>query len=398
MFMRALRLSNCLLVLAVFYASDSTATARSQDTSIQQLFGKVTDAESGLPITGVQVFYSGTTIGDVTDQGGIFELPTPPVTRIIVVFSMLGYEVLSVVVNARTRQSGELNIALKTSIIGLDGVIVSADRDTIWEQNLKRFEDVLFSNTSFGKSCWIDNAFSVILNYDTETEILSATASEPLIIINPKLGYRVTLHDFSLGSRGARYHWEGAPQFEELDSDGGKKTKGWYKNRRKAYYGSARHLLKSFIDADLKKSGFYVYYVFDPGHMNKDFPVAELISTELDTLEISERTIIPTSQDGLFLFQPHRTLYVQYGKEAVAREFDSVRAAPRYYRTPRTRVQTVAPLQLSWIDITVGSLFVDYNGNLLVEGAGFPITTYGYMAWERLGELLPFDYNPDSDD
>jgi len=50
--------------------------------------------------------------------------------------------------------------------------------------------------------------------------------------------------------------------------------------------------------------------------------------------------------------------------------------------------------QSTWIELNVSMVEIDKNGNLLFRGSGYPIRTFGYLAWERVCELLPFDYDP----
>jgi TonB-linked SusC/RagA family outer membrane protein len=101
-----------LLVLALLCAGISFG----QETSIT---GNVVD-RNGDPIPGVSIVISGTSRGTVTDLDGNFMLNALPTASLV--FSYIGYENQTVLLNNRT----QLSIVLSSSDIGLDEVIVTA--------------------------------------------------------------------------------------------------------------------------------------------------------------------------------------------------------------------------------------------------------------------------------
>ncbi|MFB9057370.1 SusC/RagA family TonB-linked outer membrane protein [Mariniflexile ostreae] len=91
-----------------------TLTGYAQNKNIS---GNVT-GEDGIPLPGVSILVKGTTTGTMSDFDGNYSLKAKP--NAIVVFSYVGMESQEVLVGSKTT----INIALKSSQIGLDEVIV----------------------------------------------------------------------------------------------------------------------------------------------------------------------------------------------------------------------------------------------------------------------------------
>src|SRR5699024_4366336 len=82
--------------------------------------GKVTDAQSGESMPGVNILVKGTTTGTSTDQDGNFELEVPSLQDTLVV-SFIGYQSQEVPINGQT----EINIQMMPeAIMGEEMVVV----------------------------------------------------------------------------------------------------------------------------------------------------------------------------------------------------------------------------------------------------------------------------------
>jgi TonB-dependent SusC/RagA subfamily outer membrane receptor len=81
--------------------------------------GKVTDAETGDGLPGVNVLIKGTTVGTSTDSNGSYTL-TVPNDNSVLVFSFIGYTTIEVVVGAQTT----INQTLQSDIKSLEEVVV----------------------------------------------------------------------------------------------------------------------------------------------------------------------------------------------------------------------------------------------------------------------------------
>lgn len=81
--------------------------------------GKVTDAETGDNLPGVNVLIKGTTVGTSTDANGSYSLSVPS-DNAVLVFSFIGYASTEVVVGAQTA----INQSLQSDIKSLEEVVV----------------------------------------------------------------------------------------------------------------------------------------------------------------------------------------------------------------------------------------------------------------------------------
>ena len=116
------RLTRCLLCVAMLTIW-TTATASDKDTSSGMvditITGKVTGAEAGEELPGVNVLVKGTSIGTITDIGGNYRL-TAPDDATTLVFSFVGYEAKEVPINGQTT----INVTLEDDIKALEEVVV----------------------------------------------------------------------------------------------------------------------------------------------------------------------------------------------------------------------------------------------------------------------------------
>ncbi len=83
--------------------------------------GKITSAEDGLGLPGVNVIVKGSTTGAISDINGEYSLNIDS-DDITLVYSFIGYESKEILVGKQTR----IDVALSSSSIALDGVMVTA--------------------------------------------------------------------------------------------------------------------------------------------------------------------------------------------------------------------------------------------------------------------------------
>ncbi|MFC0182276.1 carboxypeptidase-like regulatory domain-containing protein [Pseudarcicella hirudinis] len=114
--------------------------------------GKVTDAETKKPLTGVSIYVKGKIYGTVSDAQGNFNLNiSPPATLVI---SMIGYKRVEIAAS-----TSPMNLSMQPSSEELDQVVISASRIE---------ENILRSPVSIEK--WISGPFSKVLQRTTSTD------------------------------------------------------------------------------------------------------------------------------------------------------------------------------------------------------------------------------------
>ena len=226
--------------------------------------GRIVDKSTSEPLVGVNVFFSKTTWGATTDDNGFYTLTNIPAGQYELVVSMIGYEVEREQMIIKTDERFTLNFRLQSRAILMSEVNVTAKTDRVWKKNYNRFRRSFLGTSKNGESCLILNEF--VLTFDENGQYFRAKASQPIRIENPELGYRITyiLDDFEID--GTEVRFAGDHYYESMISKSKRQLKKWEKNRKKAYNGSLRHLLKTLTDRfDLRftlKNG--IHFPTDP--------------------------------------------------------------------------------------------------------------------------------------
>jgi TonB-linked SusC/RagA family outer membrane protein len=108
---KLLKIVFLLIVSAIFLG-----TANAQQ---RQVTGKITDVATGEAIVGANISVEGTTIGVMSDKDGKFSIGVPNDNAVLLI-SFIGYQNVSERVSARS----VIDVAMTTSVLGLDEVIV----------------------------------------------------------------------------------------------------------------------------------------------------------------------------------------------------------------------------------------------------------------------------------
>ena len=385
---RAGRVGGVMLLLCLVPIARVQDIARAQDAG--PLTGRVVEAGTGAPLVGVNVFIAETTIGTTTDGAGRFEIRSLPARRTFdLVASMIGFETA---VRPLRRDPLPFTLTLLPKTIQLGEVeVVSSNR--AWQENLTRFVQLLFSSTENAAQCTLQNP--EVLDLAVRDGILEAHARTPLDIENRALGYRLQFHDLELTGHEDRLQWGGALQFIEMDD--AKQRRKWEKNRRKAYAGSPRHFLAALIAGTALDEGFTAFHVDRPGHLDQRIPVRETGIASIyfdDTRPVLTPGPTPATRRLSF----DGALLVLYNEEAEPRRYVDYQQR-RELRDVTRGEETAGRLhrrdyQVSWLVLEGTYLVVDTDGHEYGPGT---LRRYGFWAWERMGEMLPFDYRPDTD-
>lgn len=110
--MKKILLFLCFGIICSFACTDLFGQART-------VTGTVTDGATGEPLIGVNIVVQGTTTGAITDPSGDYAIEVPS-SNAILMFSFVGYEVITVPVENRTT----IDVTLTPSMVGLDELVV----------------------------------------------------------------------------------------------------------------------------------------------------------------------------------------------------------------------------------------------------------------------------------
>ena len=253
--------------------------------------GIVVDSLTQEPLPSATVYINGTTQGTTTDNDGRFELKgiSFPAT---IVFSFVGYKPKAMDLDSNPDR---LTIGLRTND-ALPEVVVSGKKDRLDKKNLEYFKTMFLGDDLWGARATIENdnvlmfdnssqtsyysrtvsrtSFATLYNSNDKvvshveyvdstkvvTSVFTAWAYEPLIIDLPLLGYElyVDLVKFTVEQVNTvtRCNILGYFYYKPYEKLKKRQTERIDENRKKAYYGSSQHFLRSFAENSLAENGY----------------------------------------------------------------------------------------------------------------------------------------------
>ncbi|MCC5943914.1 MAG: carboxypeptidase-like regulatory domain-containing protein [Bernardetiaceae bacterium] len=330
----------------------------------QNLEGQVFDAETKEPLTGASVYLDGTTLGTVTDSEGKYSIEVSQRINTNLIIRFIGYKSEVIANPFETKFS---KVYLQPSTAELEEIIVSDGLFTR-EEMLEAFREQFLGRTSAGKTASIQNEEDIQLFYDGKTNSLKATASKPLKVENPFLGYRIifTLYRFETQFNQLSLKYEhakncifyGTNQYEDIEGSASSKMK---RRRYRTYMGSKRHFFKTLATNSWGRSSFLLY------RNNKKVDTKEFFSVR-DSAGIARVKVLKNFADLI--------------------EVENVAAAPSFFST------IIAVYRLeeqSRVVFKTDIFYVDDYGNY---DAVDKIQFGGGMGVRRLADMLPLDYRP----
>lgn len=320
------------------------------------------------------VFINQTTIGTATDSQGNYRLSNVPAGESTIVVSFVGYKSNLVKIQVKEDETKQLDIRLESDGRQLDNVEVKGTRDKEWDKQLKKFERYFLGNNSFAKATTIVNPW--VLDFKEPGNAFMATASSHLEIENNALGYRVFYYLKDMVANSEGYRITGEVRFEEMSADDPKTLKAWNENRKTAYKGSLRHLVKSIIDDRVQQEGFNLYTEISgyEGSPNRSAVFSEQLNKTIQAFS-SINSVSPGKTAGEFIIQVKQRLEIHYLPGRTA-----------------TRVYNDIFCPISWLEVRDG--FIRVNSNGVVLNPPFAVVS-GAMYDNRVANLLPYNYKPD---
>ena len=335
-------------------------------------------------------------MGTTTDENGFYSFKNIPKGRYEMVISMIGYKMDKVNVNLFEEDRLKMNFRLISEPIKMKEIEVSSKSNKQWKKDYKLFKKQFLGTSLNGESCRILNEF--VLSFSRDGNIFSAEALQPLEIENRRLGYILTyyLDEFKIDKIYTKF--SGEFFFAEMEPINERQAKKWEKNRKKASFGSLRHILYKlgkrfdmrfqktvlgFEERDNWKSikgrkldpliseGFTVLLSkrLDP----KEFYADDKLYRSLKNDTLVSGTIIDSELELSF----NGKMKIIYRKESEENNYAMDR---------RKKIEST---QTSYLILKKGSVVFDKKGRYFEL---YMIEQQGYTAWERVGERLPLDY------
>jgi hypothetical protein len=345
------------------------------------LKGSVMD-DHGLAVPGATVFLNGTKWVTASDTGGKFILANVKPRDYKLIVKAVGFKTLvkDVVLSDRPLQ---LSLQLESDAKYLKAVTVRPDRS--WLKNVEIFKQQFLGESDNAMQCKLVNPGVLNFTYDKHSDDLSVTADDLLVIRNPQLGYELkyVLDRFVYNSIKGSVVYDGFPSFQELHGTQEEEAQ-WKANRRTAYLGSIHHFIHSVYDQNCKAEGFLVYKLRN--RVPYGFPGSGNEAARLDYKPVSFDSLLRVADDRHKVLEFSDELYIVYTKEK----------EPSRYVDERYSLASVfatRPMPAGQVSIITG-----LGPAIIDESGGFRPTPAlyfeGYMGWEKIGDLVPFEYDP----
>ena len=357
-----------LLLLVAF----NYITAFSQ--SGYTISGKIVDETTKQPLQGASVFAENTTIGTATNDQGIFSLRLPDGGYSIVV-TFTGYQTETKRVTAGNAGNNEIVIEIKQKEKSLEEFVIKSTSGVA--DGLAKYGDFFVENfigkTTNGKQSYIKNKEVLKFFYYRRAKRLKIVATAPLEIVNDALGYTIK---YELDSFVHEYNtqvslYTGYPLFQEMQSTDVAQLEKWNAARKTAYNGSILHFMRSMHQKKLKEEGFEIQFIVKNNDRETAIPLKDFYGAVNYSMDDSINTaeIQPRQKDVAVIYknEPSPELYLAANPEASSK------------------------FQLSVLSFLPNeSLNIEQNGFYFEQN---DITITGYWGWEKVGDMLPYDFN-----
>jgi hypothetical protein len=334
--------------------------------------GKVLHEITGVALPGVSVYLNNTSLGTTTNEAGEFTLRNVISGELVI--SSVGYERITY----RLHPGGlagpfifKLNVKQST----LRDVLMLSDAAR--KRYLKLFITNFLGLTEEAQHSDILNLNAIDFSAAAEKNAFIAYADTPLTIINRKLGYiiKFDLVEFYLNEKTGQTFFYGFTRYEDMGD-----KKRWIANRRKAYYGSSLHFLRSLIGNKLDKENYKIFIL------------------RQDTIRGNQPRIVevgvPTTAANIISIDSNNNKYEAKWKGILMAQ---------YYKDPASKSY------LSRRIFIPGNIPIGTRSYLKLNGEAVGIDKYGllddpmkvffsgYWAYEKAANLLPYNYIPEAD-
>ena len=335
--------------------------------------GKVVLASTKQPLQGASVFAQNTTIGTATDADGNFKLYLPDGGYSIAV-TFTGYNTESRRVSNSDQGNRDLVFEMSEKEKQMEEVAIVSTGEVKdgWTKYGSFFTGKFIGQTSNSAACVLKNPEVLRFFFSKKKNRLKVIANEPLQIENNALGYNIK---YALDSFTYEYNTEvslytGYPLFEEkITTDTVQRIK-WNLARQQAYKGSVLHFMRSLYNKQLKEEGFEIQFLVTHEEKESALPLKNFYGA-LNYIKDDSTQIVEIKPN-----QPR--VGVIFSKEKPA----------ELYRT--LYPDEPSEFQFSVIGfLPNGSVGIEQNGYYFDQE---DLTFNAYWTWDKVGDLLPYDY------
>lgn len=332
----------------------------------QQIIGRIIDAKNGQPIAGAHVFINNTVFTTHSQSDGSFSLPLKGTGALIV--ACKGYHSFKQKTDSSIIATIEIQLQKKEAE-KLSVIVDPANTLSLWQS---QFKLNFLGRTQAAYHCSIKNLQDVyFFKNKSDSNLIEARSTAPLIIINKWLGYKITFfleRYWYQKSTGAASYF-GYVYFEPI-----KENKKILRNRRNSYYGSAHHFYRSLVEGTLSKKEFSIKHI-QTDSSNK---INDGYATK--TTGINVEDIFFKDQAGsLGYISWKQQLQVTYLK------------APKIYLSNHGMSLSIPHTTQSVLTKDAAQIWLDASGAVLNPTN---LYTDGYWSLYKMANQLPYHYTP----
>jgi len=350
-----------------------------------KITGVVLNEETNKPIPLVEVFISGSTYGSITDEEGEFELETSFLPCQLIA-SHISYAPFNKMIDAETLTS------LTIKLISYQHEIkeITVESLSRRKENMELFKRGFLGWDEIASNCTILN--DSVLSFMWDSMVFTATAHQPVLLDNPKLGYRIKiiLKNFKLiykpedykrihrGRKikpdvtGAIYHIASNFFYTPYPPGTKREQERIEKTRLRIFYGSKMHFLRALQSGQLRVQG----YKINPGVKLAPITYSQIMDSQPGI------KIIFLDQEGYpekLMIYPDTPMVISFFKDYTGKPVDLNRDIGDH----------LDPLQ-SMVKFANKKCMVRYNGSTL----DYSLIFSGHIGDQRISNMLPDDFMP----
>ena len=335
--------------------------------------GKVINDETKMPLQGASVFAENTTIGTTTDAEGNFKLRLPDGGYELVI-TFTGFNKESRRISFSDASDKNIEFALKQKEKEMQGVSIVSTGEVKdgWEKYGNFFLEQFIGKTNNSATCTIKNKEVLKFFFSKRKNRLKVMAADPILIENNALGYiiKYALDSFTYEYASQVGLYTGNPLFEEMTALSTDQQMKWQQARLDAYHGSVLHFMRSVYNKQLKEEGFEIQFVVKINGKDSALRLKNYYAALNYKKDDSTNTVeIMPNQNEVGVIYTREKPAVAYlkdnEKEPVNFQFSVLTFLPQH------------------------SITIETNGYFYEQNE---ITTNEYWTWERVADLLPYDY------
>lgn len=373
----------------------------------QVLFeGVIKDAATKEVLQGASIYVPNSTRGTYSDFEGKFSLELPITTKEIVI-SFVGYTTIKTNLDLSDGKNRNKTIYLREIKNELNEVVfIKQKQDKNWERMFQVFKAHFIGNSEIAREAEILNPEDLILNEEriTGKYKLTANANKPLQIKNKITGYIISyeliqFNHIVIGHNQIYTFYLGYPFFKDITKEEKLNQKRIEKKRLEAYLGSSMHFIRALYNDKLQEEGFNVRELIKSRNPEypSDIEMEKILAEVKLTNDYSLIRKLPQKEInklGTILLPISKFTLLENEKKFI--KFDNYLNVTYTKAAPDEKYLIFSPkgesaFQVSQLKNEDEAVEYFADGNYYNPANLF---FFGYMGWKKVGDMLPFDYNP----